>query len=426
MKSNKMHKIDLIFIIGIIIIPMIGGIIDGFYWKGVNEGGFPVYSLLSILASYALWLILLIYSNIEYNNKEDKPKYVKWYMCLIIYFIHIIIAITSMGIIILIPSPKFSQTKAEPLYTLTYYDDYIPGSKSDIQIYNDKVEITTTKFCSAVNCNPKTETEIFKYSKENIEKLITFINNNFSNKIKINANELTKRQEEVITGLLLGEYFFETNIEEYKYKIEYSKNDNLSYDIYFKEDNSILVKKLKINNDYDIVKIDTYSLNFSKESIKVLTDYIEKEIKNNNKNSNIIYKYSTLKKDEINIFNSIVENDESYLKNIENEPKLSYTISYNGINCPTPILYLYSDNSYEYYYTFATDDQKLIPKTGTYNYDITKIIKNIDKYKENNFGPYTINDANGNNHTTYNTNTELKELLNSLNLTLEKCAVQQE
>ena len=97
-----------------------------------------------------------------------------------------------------------------------------------------------------------------------------------------------------------------------------------------------------------------------------------------------------------------------------------YTISYNGINCPTPTLYLYSDNTYEYYYTFGTDNEKLIPKTGTFNYDITKIINNIDKYEENNFGPYSIKEENGKNYTTYNTNTELQELLTSLDITLEK------
>lgn len=110
---------------------------------------------------------------------------------------------------------------------------------------------------------------------------------------------------------------------------------------------------------------------------------------------------------------------------IEDEAKLSYTISYNGINCPTPTLYLYSDNTYEYYYTFGTDNEKLIPKTGTYNYDIKKIINNIDKYEENSFGPYSIKEENGKNYTTYNTNAELQELLSSLDITLEKCLEQQ-
>ena len=125
---------------------------------------------------------------------------------------------------------------------------------------------------------------------------------------------------------------------------------------------------------------------------------------------------------EISKYNRLeIENNESYLNNIENEVKLAYTISYSGMNCPTPTLYLYNDNTYKYYYTFSTDNEKLISKTGTYNYDIKKIINNIDKYEENNFGTYSIKEENGKNYTTYNTNTELQELLTSLDITLEKC-----
>ena len=338
----------------------------------------------------------------------------------------VIVAFIGIGIILsTIFNFNTPQLSTNVFYNITYYDDLTPGSKYEISVQDNGVEITKTSFCSYVNCSPKTEKEIFNYSKENIEKLKTFINNNFSNNyyIELNDNELTERQKEVIQGLLLGEYFFETNVEEYKYKIEYSKNDSLTYDIYFKNDNSILVKKLKINSDYDIVSVNTYSLNFSQKNKNILFDYVEKEVKK--ENNNIIYKYSTLQKDEINIFNSITENNEAYLNNIESKAKLTYTISYNGINCPTPTLYLYSDNTYEYYYTFGTDNEKLIPKTGTFNYDITKIISNIDKYEENSFGPYLIKEENGKNYTTYNTNTELQELLTSLDITLEKCLEQQ-
>ena len=338
----------------------------------------------------------------------------------------VIVAFIGIGIILsTIFNFNTPQLSTNVFYNITYYDDLTPGSKYEISVQDNGVEITKTSFCSYVNCSPKTEKEIFNYSKENIEKLKTFINNNFSNNyyIELNDNELTERQKEVIQGLLLGEYFFETNVEEYKYKIEYSKNDSLTYDIYFKNDNSILVKKLKINSDYDIVSVNTYSLNFSQKNKNILFDYVEKEVKK--ENNNIIYKYSTLQKDEINIFNSITENNEAYLNNIESKTKLTYTISYNGINCPTPTLYLYSDNTYEYYYTFDTDNEKLIPKTGTYNYDITKIINNIDKYEENSFGPYSIKEENGKNYTTYNTNTELQELLTSIDITLEKCLEQQ-
>lgn len=375
-----------------------------------------IYTILS-----AVILGFVVFSLFKSNNPKDNNIIQKKKKKPLLIITIVIVSFIGIGIILSTCFKFKIPTSFTILYEIIYYDESIPGSKYDISVQkNNKVEITTTHFCSAIDCEPTTEKEIFNYSKDNLKKLKIFINNNFSNNyVEVHESKLTDRQKEVIHALLQGEYFFEKNVEEYKYKIEYSKNDSLSYDIYFKNDNSILVKKLKINSDYDIVSVDTYALNFSQKNKAKLNDYIEKEVKKENKN--VIYKYSTLQKDEINIFNSIVKNNESYLNNIENEVKLAYTISYSGMNCPTPTLYLYNDNTYKYYYTFSTDNEKLISKTGTYNYDIKKIINNIDKYEENNFGTYSIKEENGKNYTTYNTNTELQELLTSLGITLEKC-----
>lgn len=303
-------------------------------------------------------------------------------------------------------------------YRITYYDDYIPGSQSDIKIYEDKIVIETTHYCSALDCNSSTSTETYNYSIENIDKLKDFIDNNFySRDFEISRHNLNEREYEVITGILLGEKFFELAIEDYEYKIEYSKNDRTSYDIYFKKNNSILVKKSNINSDYDITNIQTYKLNFKKENINKLFDYVKKESKK--EHETVINKYSTLQKDEINIFKSIEENDESYLDDAE-EVTLLYTITYNGINCPTPTLYLYSDNTYEYYYTFGYGNKKLTPITGEYNYDMNKLIENINNYKPDSIGPYNIK-TETRTYTTYSTNEELKELLDTIGIELEKC-----
>lgn len=98
MEKNKMHKLDLIFIVGIGAIAILGALIDVFYWKDVQYGGFPVFSCMSIYASYALWIILLIYSLLKYKEKQDKPKYVRWFMCVILPFLHI--AFIIVGFII--------------------------------------------------------------------------------------------------------------------------------------------------------------------------------------------------------------------------------------------------------------------------------------------------------------------------------------
>lgn len=304
-------------------------------------------------------------------------------------------------------------------YKITYYDEATPGSKYDISIKNNTVEITETHFCNSINCKSTTENETFNYSNDNIKKLEKFIKNNFSKRrIEIYQHDLTEKELETIEGILIGEYYFEINVEDYKYKIEYSKNDSLTYEIYFKDDNTILVKRLEINN-YAIKKVDTYKLDFKKENISILNNYIIEEVKKENRNT--IIKSSTLLKDEINIFNSIVENNEEYLNNNENEPKLSYTIEYEGIECDTPTLYLYSDNTYEYHDKFSINNKKITPKIGNYDYDITKIINNIDKYEKNDFESYIIKDKDGKSYITSTTNIELNELLTSLDVKLDKC-----
>lgn len=349
----------------------------------------------------------------------------------------IIILFGILGLILLgiggvIIHNKEEQAKGPIIYRVKYYDDYIPGSESEINVYENSVEIIKIYHCSSIECiedssnSPKPEKKTYHYSQENMDKLKKLMaDNNFVfeeggiAEIHRGDTKYTEYQKNAIESILFGEYFFEINVETYKYKMEYDKNDELSYIAYFKDDNSILVKKLKYNDDYKIVKVETYSLNFSEENLKILKDYIENEVKI--EDSNIIYKHATLKEYELNIIKSIVENKEGYLKDIQDLPKLMYTITYEGIKCDTPTLYLYSNNTYEYYYTYAIGNKKLIPKTGTYNYDMTKIINNIDNYEQDLSGVYIITDNNGNNYETYRTNIELQEFLKSLNVTLEKC-----
>lgn len=97
MKKQK-NKLDSIFTIGIILIALIGGIIDGVYWHGVSEGGFPVYSCMSAFVSYAFWIGLLIYYFITKEHQECKPKYVSISMYFGLAFIHIFIA--ALGLIV--------------------------------------------------------------------------------------------------------------------------------------------------------------------------------------------------------------------------------------------------------------------------------------------------------------------------------------
>lgn len=102
MKNKKMHKLDVIFIVGIIIIAIIGGMIDLFAWKDVEYGGFPVFSCLSIYISYAWLIILYIYSFFKYKEKQGKPELIKWFMFFLLPIYHLGILLIGMIVLNLI------------------------------------------------------------------------------------------------------------------------------------------------------------------------------------------------------------------------------------------------------------------------------------------------------------------------------------
>ena len=96
MEKNKIHKLDLILLVGIGLTAIVSALIDIFYIVV-----FPVCSCVSVYyVSYPLWIILLIYSSVKYKDKEeqDKPKYVKWFMVFLLPVLHI--AFIIVGFII--------------------------------------------------------------------------------------------------------------------------------------------------------------------------------------------------------------------------------------------------------------------------------------------------------------------------------------
>ena len=215
------------------------------------------------------------------------------------------------------------------IYEIDFFDGAEPGTNRDIKIYKDKVKVDITHACSAVDCKSTKEEKTQNFSKENIDKLKNFIETNFSEKLNGNKVviygtwQLNLYQKGVIYSLEGGESNFEINVEEYKYKIEYHENDNLDYFIYFKDDNSILVKKV-LNN-----KITTYKVNFSEENMNRLNNYIEKMIEPE-PDFPILWRYSKkyensddwfwkrygVSEEETYIINSIIENNESILDNL--------------------------------------------------------------------------------------------------------------
>lgn len=252
------------------------------------------------------------------NNKTLK---------IIIITLLFLIILTIVGVIYFTKIKTINDEK-NIIYEISFFDDGEPGTNRDIKIYKDKVKINITHACSAVNCKSKTEKRTQKFSKESIDKLKKFIETNFSTKLNGNkvviygTKQLNLYQKDVIYSLEGGESNFEIYVEKYKYKIEYHENDNLDYFIYFKDDNSILVKKV-LNN-----KITTYKVNFSVKNMNRLNNYIEKMIEPEpdfpilwrySRKCNIsdeLFKRYGVSEEEMYIINSIIENNESILDNL--------------------------------------------------------------------------------------------------------------
>lgn len=138
--------------------------------------------------------------------------------------------------------------------------------------------------------------------------------------------------------------------------------------------------------------------------------------KNNNKNNKIVIIISIVIVIIIGII-LIINNKKT---------SLSYEITYNGINCPTPYVVFYDNGTYKYYEHYGIGEQAPKPSTGKYEYDMNKLIKNVNNYEEDERGPYGIKLSNGQNYTTYSTNKELRELLDINNIVLEKCMTSEE
>lgn len=104
MKKRKIHKIDLIFIKATIIMEALGILGDSIYWRGVTEGGFPVFTLLGVGASWFFWIILLMCSFFKSSEKQDKPKLVRWYMFYLVPVFFFIVGIIEFIVVDLILS----------------------------------------------------------------------------------------------------------------------------------------------------------------------------------------------------------------------------------------------------------------------------------------------------------------------------------
>ena len=284
-------------------------------------------------------------------------------------------------------------------------------SDNVLKIYADKISLNDNDL---------------NYSQDNVQKLIKYLDDNFEVKedtLNIDYNNLDNKQFIILYSAFNNfEAQFEVAVEDYKYCLYLAYNDD-NYIIYLKDNDEILVKKVKTkSNNYAVSKVeDSYVINFSEVSNTMVINYLKNLFINNNATQ--LYK-NFVRKDEKKYIDSLVNNSEDYL--LSNEVKLMDTIKYVGINCVTPIVYLYDDNSYEYYTTCGSSNTYIKPTEGTYNYIIDNLfieagdVSNLNEY-------YIINDY-INNETYYIDSSAyyINELLNQMGINLATCETGEE
>ena len=265
-------------------------------------------------------------------------------------------------------------------FTVRYEDEYEPGSSTTYYLHKDgSIEFTHTKYCSAKDCEPTTsDKKNLDFEKENLKLTYEFLRNFIKedNEVTIYNSQIKDEKTKSMMFYILydREEFIPLEMSDYDYKLELGKGYNF-YDVYLKG-NKIDVAST-IYEKYDFVGIQTHTIKFKKQEI--LVDFIKEQFEKDETNKNIYYTgYSY--KDKL-ILDAIIENNEDYIKNIEEAKELLYTLKYVGMDCLTPTLDIYDDKSYDYNYTFTTDGSEPTPKKGTYDYDLNKLLKTT-KYED--------------------------------------------
>ena len=97
----------------------------------------------------------------------------------------------------------------------------------------------------------------------------------------------------------------------------------------------------------------------------------------------------------------------------------NFEIQSARINCKTIKLKVYEDKTYKVIHGYEEDNKEVI-STGSFNYDVTKIMKNNHKYK-NDHGPYYLISEDGIEYEVYDNNEYLIEFLDEIDIDLDTC-----
>ena len=156
------------------------------------------------------------------------------------------------------------------------------------------------------------------------------------------------------------------------------------------------------------------TIDFSNEKMVILNNFIKEVFKNKKANHIQIFD-KDLSNEQMRILKSIIYNDDKYLQASENK-ELYFSLQSFMIKCPTILLKVYKDNTYEY----INGEDVTIER---YDYDVSEIIDAYSNYDgDNNRLLYQLMLNDGRIINIYENKQELSKFLSLYNINLNVCA----
>lgn len=391
-----------------------------------------------------IWLIYGI-AGIFKKNKDGKGKYKNL----------LIVGASLLALILLvlfwvstIKMTDIGFRKINYDYNIIYengfsnYNIYKTGD--EIEVYIEEQVICTVDPCPKIKTINKIE-----FSDKNMKIVNEFIDSFFTdqedNTIQIYKENLSDEQLNILESIirkdesllkkdntnLTGEY---TIITDMRWKT--MQNDGGSHTSIYYKINLNYGRVIKIEEDFhanlggtpttDESVIYTKKLDdeLTSETKTLIEDLISKEdIKTPDNYNCFTIESENTKKDIYNV--DTIKKINELLTKIDNvDVELVFSLQSQMLKCPSPTLYVYSDGTYEYFYTYSYNDKKIVPKTGTYDYDTDLILKDITNYEVDNRSSYALTDSDNKLHVLADYK-PLDDFLDSIGINIHTCTEMQ-
>lgn len=265
----------------------------------------------------------------------------------------------------------------EYLYKIKYVDNYEPGSKFDIYVYdNCDVLLDATFFSSIPDFEDKKIITklVFNDSvkKELIDYFEYLFKNYDSNYINLYSETITDYDLDMINKIIkfddsLLVDFKEYNLDEnYDYKLFY--NDISNCEIYILDDIVKVITKNIIDNS-----VSEHIINFSEDSMSKIDNMI-KELFIDKSVKELKLEYNKMSYEQRDILDAIINNEEIFM---------NYIFKLVDVSCDCIANTVYFDSEYYAVRNAVDIDDFVVLSRGNHNYDINKILNNLDNLNEN-------------------------------------------